>query len=192
MAERFARAGYVCIAPELFHRSAPPGFEGSYSDFSAIIPHYQALTNEGLIADLQASYDWLSAQNPGAPVGTVGWCLGGKVSFLAATSLPVKCAVSYYGGGIAPNQMGPGILDRAPLVQAPLLLHWGGKDGHIGPDQVRAITDALDSAGKAYINAVYSQADHGFNCDARPSYNPEAAKEALALTRAFLELHLAG
>jgi len=189
--DRFARLGYVAIAPELFHRTAPPGFEGSYTDFPAIMPHYQALTNDGLAADLAAAHGWLEDWNAGQPLGTIGWCLGGKVSFLASTVLPVRCSVSFYGGGIAPNAMSAGLLDRADQVKAPLLLCWGGKDAHLTPDQVWAVTAALDAAGKNYINAVFSKADHGFFCDARASYDAESAAVGLALTLGFFGQHLA-
>src|SRR2546423_184642 len=74
--ERFAKQGYVAIAPELFHRSAPPGFEGSYTDFPSIMPHMQALTTEGLISDSQAAFDWLQKNPSVLPNMTacVGFC----------------------------------------------------------------------------------------------------------------------
>jgi len=63
VAERFAAEGYVAIAPELFHRSAPPGFEGSYTDFPAVMPHLQAVTPETAEADIRSAYEWLRS-NP--------------------------------------------------------------------------------------------------------------------------------
>jgi len=69
---------------------------------------------------------------------------------------------------------------------------WGGKDGHIGHDAVVAVENAAIAAGKPYVNVVFSEADHGFFCDARASYNPAAASQAWPLTLAFLETHLAG
>ena len=59
--ERFAAEGYVAIAPELFHRTVPAGFEGSYSDFPAVMPHVKAVTPEGAEADIRAAYDWLGS-----------------------------------------------------------------------------------------------------------------------------------
>src|SRR6185437_3612164 len=61
--ERFAKEGFVAISPELFHRTAPPGFEGSYTDFNAIAPHFQGMTAEGSEADITAAYNWLSSQS---------------------------------------------------------------------------------------------------------------------------------
>ena len=71
------------------------------------------------------------------------------------------------------------------------MFFWGGLDQHIGPDQVQAVNSSLREAKKPYINVEFSFADHGFFCDARPSYNAEAATEAWALTLAFLGRHSA-
>jgi carboxymethylenebutenolidase len=73
----------------------------------------------------------------------------------------------------------------------PVLLFWGGKDKHITQDQIRAVRDTLSDAGKDFINVEFSDADHGFFCDARASYNPTAAAEAWPFTLAFLRLHTA-
>jgi carboxymethylenebutenolidase len=188
--ERFARQGYFAIAPELYHRTAR-GFEGRYDDFPSVAGHARTLTNEGLESDETAAFDWLRANGVAAPtpIAAVGFCMGGRVSFLAATVLPLACAISFYGGGIAPNPQGPGLLDRAARVRPPILLFWGGRDQHIGPDQVRAVADALRSAEKNFVNVEISDADHGFFCDARPSYHRVAAAEAWALSLAFLRAH---
>ena len=71
----------------------------------------------------------------------------------------------------------------------PTLFFWGGLDAHIGPDAVTAVNNALRAEKKTWINAEFSFADHGFFCDARASYNAEAAKEAWALTLTFLGTH---
>ena len=189
--ERFAREGYNAVAPELFHRTAP-GFEGAYNNFEAVMPHIKALTEEGLEADVRAAYSWLddNLDAPGKPIACVGFCMGGRVSFLANSILPVKAAVSFYGGGIAPNPMTSGLLGRAGNLHAPQLFFWGGLDKHIGAEQRQAVTEAMRQAGKVYVNVEFSDADHGFFCDVRPSYNPAAASQAWALTHAFLDRYL--
>jgi dienelactone hydrolase len=100
---------------------------------------------------------------------------------------PSSCAqqFSFYGGGIA-----PALLPRAANLHAPMLFFWGGLDKHIPQDQIRSVIDAVRAAGKPYINVDISDADHGFFCDARPSYNPVAAKEAWSLVTSFLEAHV--
>jgi carboxymethylenebutenolidase len=189
--ERFARAGYTAVAPALFHRT-DPAFDGSYTDFSAVMPHMQAVTDENLIVDIHAAYDWLVSDDGGQAnaVGSVGYCLGGRVSFLADSLVPLKASASYYGGGIAPNPRRPDLLGRAPDLHAPILLIWGGKDDHIPIDQTRAVEDALRAEGKAYEQITFSEADHGFFCDARASYHPDAAKQAWALTLEFFAAYL--
>lgn len=182
VADRFAALGITAIAPELFHRTAP-GFEGSYGDFEAIRPHMNALTNEGLQADVRASFDRLANESgvDSKRIACIGFCMGGRVAYLANSTLPVRAAISYYGGGIA-----PGLLDLAPEQHAPILMYWGGKDAHIPPEQHRAVADALNAAGKAHQQVVFSQADHGFFCDRRPSYEPGAARQSWALSLEFL------
>jgi carboxymethylenebutenolidase len=105
--------------------------------------------------------------------------------FLACATIPVRAAISFYGGGIAPS-----LLPHAASLHGPVLFSWGGLDKHIGPDQVCAVVEECRRAGKGYGNVEISDADHGFFCDARPSYNLAAAKVAWSLTRAFLEIHV--
>ena len=189
--ERFAREGYLAIAPELFHRTAP-GLEAGYTDFGAVMPHLQALTDAGLSADIQAAHKWMQGAGKGLPIGAIGYCMGGRAAFLAALTVPLGCAISYYGGGIAPSQFFPGLLDRLKDLHTPVLFFWGGKDQHIGPEQVQAVNSALRAAGKTYTNVEISDADHGFFCDARASYNATAAAQAWPLTLAYLNTHLTG
>jgi len=185
--ERFAREGYLAVAPELFHRTGP--FEGRYDDFGSAMTHLKELRDPALEADFKAAYDWLRANGiaGNAPIAAIGFCMGGRAAFLAALTLPLQCAVSFYGGGIAPNPMNAGLLNRVNQLRAPVLLFWGGRDQHITADHARAVADALKAAGKSFINVEFSDADHGFFCDARPSYSPVAAAQAWPLTLAFLD-----
>ena len=189
--QRFAREGFVAIAPELFHRTGA-GFEGSYDAFPTTVPHMNALQDDQTEADHRAALGWLTAQGvTEGRIGAVGYCMGGRAAFLAGLTLPIGCATSYYGGGIAPRGNNPGLLTRAKELRCPVLLLWGSLDKHLTQDQVRAVRDALSDAGKSFINVEISDADHGFFCDARASYNPTAAAEAWPLTLTFLRLHTA-
>jgi carboxymethylenebutenolidase len=181
--ERFAAQGYVAIAPELFHRTAPPGFEGSYADFQAVMPHMRAMTNAATEADVWAAFEWLSFDSQVMPeaISCVGFCMGGRVSFLTNSAVPVRKAVSFYGGGIA-----PGLLDRASKTHGPSLLIWGGLDKHITPEHRKAVADALKAHNKVYVNVEFSNADHAFFCGQRPSYELVCARQASALTLGFL------
>lgn len=185
IADRLCEAGYATIAPELFHRTGKR-IEIDYTDFAAARPHFQAITKEGLIADVKAAYNWLQEQ-PNVvhqKIGSIGFCLGGRVSFLANTVLPLTAAVSYYGGGLDT------LASEAVHLHAPHLFYWGGQDTHIPQEKMDTIINAVKAAGKDYINTVISYAGHGFNCDERESYNPFAAKEAWAGTLAFFENRL--
>jgi carboxymethylenebutenolidase len=182
VANRLAKEGYVAIAPELFHRTAPAGYEPGY-DFAVVGPHFQAITIENLEADTQAAYDWLLGQSnvQQNKIGCIGFCMGGRVSFIANTFLPFAAAVSFYAGGVHTAAK------RAPKMQAPQLFFWGGKDAHILPAHRDTIINAIQAAGKDYVNVVISDADHGFFNEERPAYNHAASQEAWALVSAFLK-----
>ncbi|MGH9732859.1 MAG: dienelactone hydrolase family protein, partial [Candidatus Acidiferrales bacterium] len=94
--QRFAREGYLAIAPELFHRTAPPGFEGSYADFKFVMPHMAALKDVELEADIRTAHDVLLRHSAADPqrIACIGFCMGGRVSFLADLILPVRAAIS--------------------------------------------------------------------------------------------------
>lgn len=183
VADRFAALGVTAIAPELFHRTAEPGFEAAYGDMDAVRPHMSQLTQEGMAADARASFDRLANESAvdSSRIAAIGFCMGGRVSYIANAAIGLRAAISFYGGGIA-----PGLLDLASRQRGPLLMFWGGKDQHIPPDQYRPVADALTAAGRTHEQVVFSQADHGFFCDKRPSYEPGAARQAWALTLEFL------
>lgn len=190
--ERFAKQGFVAIAPELFHRTAPAGYEGSYSDFQSVMPHVMALKDASLEADLRATQEALVRHRAVDPqrIACVGFCMGGRVSFLADLILPLRAAISFYGGGIAKSERGPGLLERVAQIHAPILLFWGGLDKHIGPDQRDAVADALRGAHKTFASMEFAGADHAFFCDARPAYNKQAAEQSWTLSLAFLKSNL--
>ncbi len=188
--DRFARQGYLAIAPELFHRSGD-GLEISYNDVPSAMAQIGALTVVGMEADERAAYEWLRANGAGgdSAIAAVGFCMGGRAAFLAALSLPLKCAVSFYGGGIAPGPRGPGLLDRVNELSGPVLFFYGGQDKSVGPSQGALVGDALRAVGKSFVQVEFSDAGHAFFCDARANYNPVAAAQAWPLTLAFLSVH---
>ncbi len=190
--KRIVAEGFVTLAPELFHRTAP-GMDIPYTDLPNAMTQVRALTEAGIEADIRAAHQALVAdsQVEAGRVAAVGFCMGGRVAYLADAVAPLSAAISFYGGGIAPSQMGPGLLGRAKNLSGPILLFWGGRDKHISAEQRRAVADALTEAGKTHIEVTFSDADHAFFCDARPSYHPESAKEAWALSLAFLHERLA-
>ncbi len=181
--ERFARLGYAAAAPELYHRTAA-GLEGSYDDFAAMGPAFNAINTAGLEHDVRATFDFLRQQS--SEVACVGYCMGGRVSFIANTAVPLKAAVSYYGGGI------PDIVDRASRSAAPMLFFWGEKDKRLNAEYRQKVADGMHASPQPSTQVTFSDADHGFFCDQRASYNPRAAELSWTLTLAFLEQQLAG
>lgn len=181
--DRFAEAGFVAVCPELYHRTAPPGWECGYTEIEQARPHMAKLTPEMIQADARACWDYLTRHPKvgSSNIASVGYCLGGRASYLANLVLPLKAAISYYGG------LTPELISRAGESKAPLLFFWGGKDKHIGMETPARIAEALRAAGKPFINVEISYADHGFSCDERASFHPQAAHEAQALTYAFLK-----
>ncbi|HXC06402.1 MAG TPA: dienelactone hydrolase family protein [Bacteroidia bacterium] len=182
--ERLAAQGYVAIAPELFHRTAPAGFEGSYTDFAALAPHFQAVNAATLESDARTAYQWLDTYKKVGQrqIACIGFCMGGRASFIANTALPLKAAISFYGGGIAPE-----LIKKASGLHAPMLFFWGGLDKHIPTEQIDAVTKGMDEAGKRYESRVIPDADHGFNNNEKPAYNAQAASEAWTKSLAFLK-----
>ena len=178
--DRLARAGYTAAAPDVFHRTAPR-FSAPYTDFSGM-QHAQAITPEGVRLDVLATHGVLtSALGDDAPITSIGFCMGGRLSWTANALLPLRAAICFYGGGIATSA-----IELASQQKAPVLLFWGGKDKHITREHRHIVSDALSKAGKNYIECNFGHADHGFFCDKRASYHPNAAKEAWGLVLSFL------
>lgn len=183
--ERLSQEGYAVVAPELFHRTGKR-VEIPYTDFQAAMPHFGAITNETLAADIMATHEWILSQEhvDTAKIGSIGFCMGGKASFLANALLPLSAGVSYYGGGLEK------LASEAEKLYGPHLFFWGGQDKHIPQENIDLIIGAVKAAGKDYTNVIMSYADHGFNCDERSSYNPLAADEAWGHTLSFFDNRL--
>lgn len=181
--DRFARAGYIAVAPEIFHRFAP-AYQGTYDDIQASIAMTGKLTPEGVRADLAATHAWLAARSDVRPgkIAAIGYCMGGRLAFVANAALPLGASVSYYGGGIATNH-----LELAGALHGPQLLVWAGNDPWIPPADRDRVHAAVRDAGKRYVNIEFSGVNHGFFCDARSDYDAGAARQAWALTLAFLD-----
>lgn len=185
VADRFAKEGYLAISPELFHRTGPK-WEAGYTEpeIQTGIGHMMKMTPEGLAADIKAAFAFAKENN--LPITATGFCMGGRTAFLTASLEPLACAISFYGGGIAPGPFGPGLLGTIPNLQAPVLFLWGGKDTHIPAAAEDQIIQAMRASGKSFVTTEFSEAEHGFFCDQRGSYNPAAAAVAWPLALAYL------
>lgn len=190
---RFAASGFDSVAPHLFHRSGDPLI--AYEDMDSIWPHLAALSEDGLTEDLDATLVHLEELGHDSHrVGLVGFCMGGTVSFIAATKFSVGASVSFYGGGIVDGRFGaPGLIDLAQALRAPWLGLYGDRDKGIAVEDVEALRSAVDASGVASELVRYSDAGHAFHCDARPAmYHRASAEDAWQRTLAWLGKHLDG
>jgi len=177
VAQGFAEQGYLALAPALFdrvERQVALGYSGA-DMMQGVELARGKLRREDALTDLQTVID--SAADSG-PVGVVGYCFGGLLAWLAACQLmQLSCAVSYYGGGVASE------MSQTPRV--PVMFHFAAEDAHISMDDVAVVEKAQPDAPLF----VY-EADHGFNCNHRASYNEAAAVQALSRTHEFFNAHL--
>jgi len=190
--ERFAAQGYYVVAPELFHRSGSP--EVAYDDFPEAMAHLGQLTAEGIDHDLRAASGFLiEAGFSPASTGIVGYCMGGTVTFFAATLGIVGAAAPYYGSGLEVGRFGlPGQITMAPDLNCPLIGFYGDLDTGIPIEQVEALREALAATDQVTEVVRYADAHHGFHCDGRPDkFNADAAADAYRRTLDFFAAHLA-
>jgi carboxymethylenebutenolidase len=181
VAEQYALDGFVVLAPDVFWQQQPRLDIGYTPDD---VQHGRKLAmaadRAALQRDLADSVKALRAMAEVGKrkVGAVGYCLGGRLAFLAAATAGVDAAVPYYGGGIQD------MLELAPRITCPTLFHYGALDATIPLAAVDKVRDALQ--GQPAVVCVYQQADHGFNCWARGSYHPASAALAHGRTLQFL------
>ena len=182
VADQYAADGYVVLAPDLFWRQGAR-IELGYDEVSwqRAVALKQATDTTQALDDIARSLAVLRAHpgTAGHKVAALGYCFGGLLSYHTAASGLVDAAVCYYGGGI---QLG---LDRAGQIQAPMLMHFGARDSHISADIVKTIAERFDHNEAVEIQ-VYADAEHGFNCNHRSSYQQRAAAQAHGNTLLFL------
>jgi carboxymethylenebutenolidase len=191
VADLLADEGYLAVAPQLFHRDGSP--EIAYDDFASAMPFMANLTRQGLTNDLNATTDFLATLGFHAPnIAAVGFCMGGTVSFFAATMGSVGAAASFYGGGVATGRFGlPPLIELAADLKCPWLGLYGDLDQSIPVEQVEALRAATHAVSVTTEIVRYPEGKHGFHCDARPdSFNEAAAMDARGRALAFFAEHL--
>jgi carboxymethylenebutenolidase len=191
--DRFAEAGFDAVAPHVFHRAG--GGTAPYDDFAKVIPLYEGLTDDGILMDLDAAFAHLNVLGHVAgSIGLVGFCFGGRVSFLAAARRTFGASVGFYGGGIVTARFPqfPPLVGEAASLQTPWLGLFGDEDGSIPVEDVEELRGALGSAPVPTDVVRYAGADHGFFCDQRPAFHREASDDAWRRTLAWFGTHLAG
>ena len=180
VANGYASEGYLAIAPKIFDR-VEKDIELGYEEADmerGIELAFQKLEMNTTLSDLQAAIDMLRTEQ--SSIGVVGYCFGGLLTWLSACELTgVDAAASYYGGGV---------VDHADKkAQCPVMMHFGELDAHIPMGDVEKIKQAQPD-----VHIFNYDADHGFNCDHRASYDSAASALALERTLEFFTQHVAG
>ena len=179
MCRRFAKAGFLAVAPELYARQGDPT---KYTEIPKLVSEIVAKVPDAQVMDdLDSTAAW-AAKNGGAAgkLGVTGFCWGGRIVWMYAAHNPqIKGAVAWYGPTAKAYSTG----DKSPLdvvaqIKAPVLGLYGGADTGIPTDTVEKLRDALKAAGNTKCELViYPDTPHGFNADYRPSYRKEAAED---------------
>ncbi len=197
-ARRFAKAGYLAIAPDMYARQ---GDATKYTEIAKLMSEIVAkVPDEQVMADLDGAVKWAAANGGNAKkVGITGFCWGGRITWLyAEKSKNVKAGVAWYGRLVgAPSALTPQHpVDLAAGLKAPVLGLYGGQDSGIPLTTVNQMKDALAEAGAKGNKAaaasefvVYPQAPHAFHADYRPSYRKDAAEDGFKRALDWFKIH---
>ena len=184
-ADDWAADGYLALAPDMFWRFRPgydvdPDVEAELQDAFEVRKSFDPNAGVGDIeATIRVARDLAGARK----VGVVGFCMGGRMAYLAATRTDADASVGYYGAGIDAS------LNEAHAIAKPLLLHFAGEDHFIPPETVAKVEAALASNARATVY-TYAGVDHGFAAASGKRRDESAATQADARTRAFFAEHL--
>jgi carboxymethylenebutenolidase len=191
LCRRLAKNGYLVVAPYLYERQGDvSGLEGIPEIYAKVVSH---VPDAQVMRDLDATVDW--AAKDGGDTGRLaatGFCWGGRIVWLyAAHNARLKAGAAWYGrlAGATSALQPKNPVDVAKDLQAPVIGLYGGKDTGIPVEMVEQMRAALAAAGKPDNIHLYPEAQHGFNADYRPSYDPVAAKDAWGKMLAFFHAH---
>jgi len=189
MTDRVAEAGFVGIAPDLYHRDEPNSGDDP-------ITRMTRLRDANIIKDVRAAIEHVKTLSSarGDHIGITGFCMGGRVAFLIATQLAeLKASVVFYGGNIMrPWGEGPAPFELADRVECPVLGLFGADDGNPNPEDVAKLDAELTRLGKQHEFHSYAGAGHAFMSEGRPSYRADAAEDAWTRATAWFNKYLRG
>jgi carboxymethylenebutenolidase len=189
IADRLATEGFAAVAPDLFHRVT----EAMLADGSA---RTAFLNDAHIVADINATVDFLRNHPAidGEKLGVTGFCMGGRITWLAAATNPhFKAAVPFYGGNL---MVARGDATQSPFeltngINCPMLFHFGGIDGNPSPEDMQTLDAELARLGKEHQFHTYPGADHAFMDFSQPTrFHQQAAEAAWPRTVAFFAGHL--
>ncbi len=193
VAARTANEGFYALAPDFFHLT-----ENSvvgYDDLGSALELIASLDDENVLTDIDACLQHLS-ENGIAPeaTGIVGFCMGGRIVFVASLNRKLGAGATFYGGGIVTENItgAPALTSQAKNLQTPWLGLFGDMDSMIPVEGVEELREALKEASVDNEIIRYPDADHGFHCNEREeSYNPIASTDAWERTLTWFHDHLA-
>ncbi len=185
VADQYAMDGYTVLAPDVFWREEPRVELGyDKAGFAKGVELVQRTKFAQCVLDLADALELLRGlPECSGRVASLGYCMGGRLSYHLAAETDVDAAVCYYGGGI------PTMLSEVPKIRAPMLFHFAENDSYIPLPTVQSVRDAFEGRDNVMIE-VYAGADHGFNCWARSNYDQRSAALARGRTLAFLATNL--
>jgi len=192
-ARRFARAGYLAIAPELYARQGDPAGYGEIAKLQAEI--VSKVPDAQVMADLDGALKWASANGGDATKAAItGFCWGGRITWLYAAHAPVKAGVAWYGrlAGNSTEATPKHPVDLAAQLKAPVLGLYGAADTGIPLDTVDKMKTALAAgspAARASQFVVYPDAPHAFHADYRPSFRQGPAEDGWKRALAWFKAH---
>ena len=190
---RFAREGYLAIAPQMYARQGDPA---QYTEVARLMAEVVSKVPDAqVMADLDGAVQWATANGgDAARIGITGFCWGGRITWLYAAHGPVKAGVAWYGRlvGQASDLTPKHPVEIAPILKAPVLGLYGEKDTGIPLDTIDKMKTALGqgtAAAKASQFVVYPDAPHAFHADYRASYRKEAAEDGWKRALAWFKAH---
>ena len=194
VARRFAAAGYVAIAPDLYTREGAP----DPNNMDDVIQKMFAAPDAQVLSDLDGAAVFLKRQaRSNGKVGIIGFCSGGRYTLIAACkSANIDAAVDSAGGFIIQDEHTPqrpvSPIAMIPTLSCPLLATFGEEDPNPSPAHAARLKEELDRHGKTYEFRTYANAGHAFFADHRPSYRAAPAQDMWHRTLLFYSKHLGG
>jgi len=191
VARRFAKAGYLAVAPELFHRQGDVSRLEDVQDIIAKV--VSKVPDAQVMSDLDAAVAWAGTHGGNIEkLGITGFCWGGRITWLYAAHNPeVDAGVAWYGRleGAKTETTPAHPIDLVERIDAPILGLYGGADAGIPNDSVERMNSALTKAGKKSTIHLYPDTPHAFHADYRPSYRKEAAEDGWKRALAWFRQH---
>ncbi len=192
VAAKMAEAGHLVLAPDFFHWSEIS--EASYDDLESALELMAGLQDDSVLDDIDACVKYLGEKNIApSSIGIVGFCMGGRIVFLANLNRELGAGVTFYGGGIVTDNItgAPPLTAQAKDIKFPWLGLFGDLDGMIPSEGVEELREELKQAKHPNEIVRYPDADHGFHCNERPeSYNSDVSADAWKRTLDWFDSHL--